>query len=181
MFKKGPAIGFSALAVVLTACGGGVRTKGSAAIASFLATVQGDDRAAFEARIDRTALRADLTGQLLDLAKVHAVDVGEGPSEFAVDRMISLPAVRATAAQVAPGWPATPSAAEVVPHLKARDGRHICLEQATTQRCLLSFAQEKGAWKLVGMRFTPPAPPRIATSDPIADTAVQSEAASPAP
>jgi hypothetical protein len=155
-----------ALAVLLSACGGGVRAKGSAAIAGFLAAANGSDRRAFEAAIDRPSLRRDLTDQVSDLARTHAVDVGEGPSEFAIDRMISPQAVRDAAARVAPGWPATPTAAQVVPHMKALDSRHVCLEEAATKRCLLSFARNDGAWKLVGMRFTPPAAPQVVTSDP---------------
>ena len=158
MFSKGSAAGFCGLAVLLSACGGGMRTKGSAAIASFLAVAQGGDRRALEPLLDRTALRADLTAQISDLAKRHAVDVGEGPSEFAVDRMITPQAVRLTAARVAPGWPAHPTAAQIVPHMKAKDSRHVCLEEAATKRCLLTFAQKDGAWRLTGMMFTPPPP-----------------------
>lgn len=156
MFSKGSAVGFCALAVLLSACGGGVRAKGSAAIASFLAVAQDGDRRALEPLLDRTALRSDLTAQISDLAKRHAVDVGEGPSEFAVDRMITPQALRLTAARVAPGWPARPTAAQILPHMKAKDSRHLCLEEAATRRCLLTFAQKDGAWRLVGMMFTPP-------------------------
>ena len=145
-----------ACAALLSACGGGVRTQGSAAIARFLATVHSGDRKAFEALIDRPAVRSDLTEQMADVAKRHEVDVGEGPSEFAVDRMITLQAVRLTAARVAPVWPATPTAIQIAPHMKARDSRHICLEEAATKRCLLSFARKDGAWRLTGMMFTPP-------------------------
>jgi len=148
---------FSALAVLLGACGPGLRAKGSAAIASFLADVQRDDVKAFEAGVDRPAVRGDLRAQLAALGKTRGVDVG-GASEFALDRMITPQAVRAAAARVGAGWPATPTAAQVLPHMKVADPRHICLEEAATRRCLLSFAQEDGAWRLVGLRFIPPAP-----------------------
>jgi hypothetical protein len=152
---KGSVIGFSVLALALGGCGLGARSKGSAAIASFLAAVQRDDRVAFEAALDRPALRSDLSEQMADVGKTHAVDVG-GPSEFALDRMISPQAIRLTAARVAPGWPATPTAAQIVPHMKAWGLHFVCLEEAATKKCLLTFTQESGAWKLTAMAFTPP-------------------------
>jgi hypothetical protein len=161
MVRKGPVVAFSALALLMAACGPGVRAKGSAAIASFLAVVQRDDPRAFEAGVDRPALRADLREQLAELGRTRGVDVG-GASEFALDRMITPQAVRAAAARVGPGWPAAPTAAQVVPHMKVVDRAHVCLEEAASRRCLLSFAQRDGAWRLAGMRFTPPpseAPP----------------------
>ena len=155
MLRKGPVVALLALACLLSACGGGVRAKGSAAISAFLATVQHDDRQGFEAALDRPALRSDLREQLTELGKTRGVDVG-GPSEFALDRMITPQDVGLTAQRVAPGWPATPTAAQIVPHMKALDSRHVCLEEAATRRCLLSFAKRDDRWRLVGMAFTPP-------------------------
>jgi hypothetical protein len=157
MLRKISAVGFSALTLLLAACGPGLRAQGSAAIAGFLAVAQGDDRRAFEVGVDRPALRTDLSGQLAELGRTRGVDVG-APSEFALDRMITSQAVRAAAAQVAPGWPARPTAAQVLPHMKVIDPSHVCLEEAASRRCLLTFAQEDGAWRLVGLRFIPPTP-----------------------
>ncbi|HLZ75726.1 hypothetical protein [Phenylobacterium sp.] len=162
MQVKGPVVAFSVLALLLGGCGLGARRSGSAAIANFLAAAQKDDRAAFEAALDRPALRSDLSEQLADVGKTHEVDVG-GPSEFALDRMISPQAIRLTAARVAPGWPAAPTAAQIVPHMKARGLTFVCLEEAATKKCLLSFRRENGTWKLAAMAFTPP-PAAAATS-----------------
>jgi len=155
MFRTGSVVAFSALAFAMAGCGPGVRAQGSAAIAELLRAAQADDGKAFEAGVDRPALRVDLREQLAALGKSRGVDVG-GASEFALDRMITPQAVRLTAARVGPGWPATPTAAQVVPHMQVADRAHVCLEEAATRRCLLSFAQRDGAWRLVGMRFTPP-------------------------
>jgi hypothetical protein len=155
MGSKGPAVAFSVLALLLGGCGFGARHSGSVAIAGFLAAVQKDDRKAFEAALDRPALRSDLSEQLADVGKTHEVDVG-GPSEFALDRMISPQAIRLTAARVAPGWPAAPTAAQIIPHMKARGLNFVCLEEVSTKKCLLSFSQEGGTWKLTAMAFTPP-------------------------
>ena len=162
MQVKGPAVAFSVLALLLSGCGLGARHSGSAAIASFLAAAQTGDRKAFEAALDRPALRSDLGEQLADVGKTHAVDVG-GASEFALDRMISPQAIRLTAARVMPGWPATPPAAQIIPHMKARGLHFVCLESDVSKKCLLSFTQENGTWKLTAMAFTPP-PAAEATS-----------------
>jgi hypothetical protein len=79
-----------------------------------------------------------------------------GASEFALDRMISPQAIRLTAARVAPGWPAAPTADQIIPHMKARGLHFVCLEEASSKKCLLSFTQENGAWRLTAMAFTPP-------------------------
>lgn len=155
MLRNSTAVALGVFASLLGACGGGVRARGSTAIASFLASAQRNDPKAFEAALDRASLRSDLSEQLADVGKSHEVDVG-GPSEFALDRMINPQAVRLTAARVAPGWPPAPTPAQIVPHMKAPDRRHVCLEEASTKRCLLSFAEQNGAWRLVGMAFTPP-------------------------
>jgi hypothetical protein len=167
MGLKRPVVASSMLVLVLSAwglggCGFGARHGGSVAIAGFLAAVQKDDRKAFEAALDRPALRSDLSEQLADVGKTHEVDVG-GPSEFALDRMISPQAIRLTASRVAPGWPATPTPAQIIPHMKARGLHFVCLEDAASKKCLLSFTQENGAWRLTAMAFTPP-PASAATS-----------------
>src|SRR5205807_7092140 len=101
MFRKSPVAAFSVLALLMAGCGPGVRAQGSAAIAAFLRAAQGDDGKAFEAGVDRSALRADLGDQLAELGRSHGVDVG-GASEFALDRMITPQAVRLAAARVGP-------------------------------------------------------------------------------
>ncbi|WP_293683053.1 hypothetical protein [uncultured Phenylobacterium sp.] len=76
-------------AVALAACG---RTppRGAAESASrLLAAAYKGDRVAFEALIDRAAVRADVRRQVAELAQGSALDVDGGPSEFALDRMIS--------------------------------------------------------------------------------------------
>lgn len=141
----------SALALLLSACGLGERSQASKAIAGFLAVVQRDDRDAFEKGVDRRALQSDLRDQLAEMGKSRGMDVDGGASEFALDRMISPQAVRLAAAHIAPGWPPTPTADQVVTHMKVRDSSHVCLEQAATKKCLLDFARRDGVWRLVGM------------------------------
>ncbi|WP_296595353.1 hypothetical protein [Phenylobacterium sp.] len=136
----------------LAGCGGAA-PKGAAETASrLLAAALKNDRVAFEAEIDRAAVREDVRRQVAEMARSSALDVDGGPSEFALDRMISPDAVRVVDAQ---GRRLThaPSAGEVAPLMKPAAGSRVCLRDAQTRNdCLLTFAKEERRWRLVGMK-----------------------------
>jgi len=142
------------LAVSLAGCDIGVRADAAKAIERFLAAVHNDDRAAFEAAIDRPALRANLGEQLTELARAKGVVVEGGPSEFALDRMISPEAFRLVEARTGQALPHAPSAAEIVLIMKVQDKSHVCVGDPKAPRCQLSFAKRSGTWRLVGMPAT---------------------------
>jgi hypothetical protein len=154
MLRRNLVVALTALAVTSGACDIGVRADASKAIAHFLTAVHNDDRAAFEAGIDREALRADLRDQLTDLARARGVMVEGGPSEFALDRMISPAAFRLVEAKTGQALPVAPSAAEIGLIMKVRDKAHVCVGDPEKPRCLLSFAKRGGVWRLVGMQAT---------------------------
>lgn len=133
--------------------------KGDAAkaISAFLGAVQREDTTAFDAALDRPALRKDLGDQLATLARTSGVDINGGPSEFAMDRMITPQLVRR--AEAAAALPATPSAEQVAPGLKTVGKHTVCLQDAARSRCLLTFAKSGKTWRLVGMQATDHAPP----------------------
>ncbi|MBS0362895.1 MAG: hypothetical protein JSR98_16075 [Proteobacteria bacterium] len=152
MLRTGGAAAVIAISLSLLAgCALGERGDASRAIAKFLAAVDAGDRAAFEADLDRKALRADLAEQMAGLGRAKGLDIGEPPSEFVLDRMVSLQAVKTAAARTAPNWPARPTAQQIVPHMKVRDGKNVCLEEQATKRCLLAFTKRDGAWRLSAM------------------------------
>jgi hypothetical protein len=157
MVRKAPSAAFSAVALVLAGCGPGLRAQGSEAIADFLGAVQRGDERAFETGVDRSAVRSDLRQQLAALGKTRGVDVDGGASDLVLDRMITPQAVRQAAARVQSGWPAAPTAAQITPHMKVVDRHHVCLEEAASHGCLLSFALEDSTWRLTALRFSPPA------------------------
>jgi hypothetical protein len=157
MLRKGSAVSFSVLALVLTGCGRNPRADAAQGIVKVLAAVQHDDRPAIEAGIDRPALRENLRDQLADLGRAHGIDVGGGASEFALDRMITAQAIQR--AQAHAGLPPTPTIAQVGPLLRVADRTHVCVVPAGQSACSLSFAKHDGAWRLVGM-------PAIGAADP---------------
>jgi hypothetical protein len=154
MFRKSSAVALAALAVAASGCDIGVRADASKAIARFLTAVHDNDRKAFEAGIDRQALRADLREQLTALARTKGVVVDGGPSEFALDRMISPAAFRLVEAQTGQALHVAPNAAAIALMMQVRDRSHVCVGDPGKPRCALSFAKQEGTWRLVGMQAT---------------------------
>lgn len=142
-------------ALALSGCGGGAPKGATESASRLLAAALNNDRVAFEAEIDRAAVRDDVRRQVADLARATGLEVDGGPSEFALDRMISPDAVRVVDAQ---GHRLTeaPSARQVAPLMKAVDGKRVCLRDVGTPGdCLLTFAKDPKAgaqWRLVGMK-----------------------------
>ena len=142
----------------LAGCGGtapqGSAPQGAAESASRLLTAAyRGDRVAFEAQIDRPAVREDVRRQVTRLAQATTLDVDGGPSEFALDRMISPQAFRLVHAGTGQALTSAPTARQVAPLMRTLDARHACLLDAAAPRnCLLTFAKDKARWRLVGMR-----------------------------
>ena len=141
-------------ALALTSCSGGQPPKAAAESASrLLAAAIARDRVAVEAQIDRPAVREDLRRQVADLARGRALDVEGGPSEFALDRMISPGALRVVRSGADAALAKAPSAAAVGRQMRVVDRRHVCLHAVgEASRCVLTFAKAKGGWRLVGMQ-----------------------------
>jgi hypothetical protein len=137
----------------LSACRGPA-PQGAAETASRLLTAAyRGDRVAFEAEIDRAAVREDVRRQVTHMAKDATLDVDGGPSEFALDRMISPAAFRLVQAGSGAALRAPPTPAQVAKLMRTVDARHACLRDAANPGdCLLTFAKDKKQWRLVGMR-----------------------------
>jgi hypothetical protein len=149
-----PAAGSLLLLLALSGCGLDVRADAAQGIASFLDAVRRDDHRAFEAAIDRPALRSDLRDQLADLGRAKDLDIDGGPSEFALDRMITPEAFRLVSARNGEPVPMAPTSAQVALLMTVKDKSHVCLGDAAGQHCALAFAKHGGAWRLTGMRAT---------------------------
>jgi hypothetical protein len=150
MLHKGLLVAFSALALSSAACSRDVRPDAAKDIATFLGAVQRNDVAAIETALDRPALRSDLRGQLTELGRANGVDVNGGPSEFAMDRMVTPQTIGLAVARAA--LPPAPTAAQVAPALTVRDKAHVCVQDSGKTRCLLSFGKTGKAWRLVGLQ-----------------------------
>ncbi|HEX3699721.1 MAG TPA: DUF2939 domain-containing protein [Phenylobacterium sp.] len=145
------AAALAAAAVAVQGCGMSRDGDPVAAAQGLLSAVQTGDTKAFEAQLDRPALRADLRQQIASLGRAEGVDLG-GPSDPALDRMIDPQNLHVVQADGGAPLAAPPSKAQVAPLMKHLDGRRACLHDLTPdQRCLLTFAREPAGWRLVGM------------------------------
>lgn len=146
-------------ALALTACAKRPDGDPVAAAQGLLSAVQKGDAQAFEAHLDRPAIRANLRQQMTRVAHAEGLDLG-GPSDPALDRMIGMQKLEVVQAKSGAPLAAPPSKAQVAPLMKHLGGSRACLHDLSPdQRCLLTFEREKPGWKLVGM---PPAELTIA-------------------
>jgi hypothetical protein len=152
MFRRGSGAAALILALTLGGCSLDTRADAAKGVARFLDAVHRGDRKAFEAAIDRPALRSDLRDQLADLARANGLDVEGGASDFALDRRINPEAFKLVEARTGAALPVAPTAAQVAVLMKVRDRSHVCLTAPGSAVCMLSFTREKGGWKLTGMQ-----------------------------
>jgi hypothetical protein len=151
MISRFRVVALCALALSAQACGKGSAKDAGGAAQALLAAVQAGDAKAFEDGLDRPALRNDLRAKVIGVAHANGLDVG-GPSDLALDRMISPEAFHLVAAGTEAPLSAPPSTAQVAAQLKSLGDSRVCLHDLSPQqKCLLTFAREAAGWRLVGM------------------------------
>ena len=145
----------SLIAISLAGCSGPAPQGAAESASRLLAAAAKGDRVAFEAEIDRPAVRDDVRRQMSEVARAERLDVEGGPSEFALDRMIGPDALRLVRAGTGEVVTTPPSASQIASQMKSIDGNRACLRNdGAPDRCLLTFAKGKGGWRLVGMQAT---------------------------
>ncbi len=143
MLRSGAVVALGALALALGGCEGRAKADAAASAERLLAAAQAGDRVAFEAEIDRDAVREDVRRQLVELARGQGLEVDGGPSEFALDRMISPDAFHVVRSQ---------DEEPLKARMKVADGK-VCLPaDDAADRCLLTFGKSDKRWRLVGMQ-----------------------------
>jgi hypothetical protein len=155
----------AALAAALAGCGRKPpEAQAASAAHDLLAAVWSNDAAAFEAQIDRPAVRQDLRRQLAQVAQASMLSVEGGASDAVLDRMISPQAFRLADPAGAP-LAAAPSEDQLRQLISPIGKDRACMHRtADLTACLLTFSRGDHGWKLVGMApagFTiavPPAP-----------------------
>lgn len=165
-------------AISLAGCEQATQRYGAAQdIHAFFAAVESGDRPAFDAHIDRPALRKQLRsgiGQAIG-AKVgmsgEAADVlndllGSDSADQAMDRMISPESFRIVWQNSKIPIKTTPSAWQIAPMLKITPPDQACLtKQPGSDDCVMIFKDEAGTWKLIAIEMggakpvTPPPEP----------------------
>jgi hypothetical protein len=140
--------------LALCACGqGGVRKQAARDVHALLLAADAGDHKAFEAHIDRDALRADLKSQLLTLPEIRALQsqLGDDVGDVAADKMISTEAVRVAHTEVG----ARPSEEKISSALKVLDEKRVCLKDPADEAlCVMTFEKRGQAWKLTALHAT---------------------------
>ena len=153
----GHGLSLAALAA-LGACGLPERYRAAQDVHAFFQAVRDDDQAAFEAHVDRPALRRELRAEVDQAASGAGLGgdvlervLGAGRSEALVERMISPRSFRVVWRRS--GMPAgrAPSAPEIAVMLRMVGPDEACLRDLKSDRCVLTFRREGGTFRLAGI------------------------------
>jgi len=147
------------LATVLAGCATGNRISAASDVHALLVSIRDDDRQTFDAHVDRPALEAELQSWIVERARRSNAPgvlkgigvIASGPlSRAAGDALIRPGVFRALADYYGyrPGAP-IPGVLVIAGALKALPDGRVCATSRRRDRCLLTFANEDGAWRLV--------------------------------
>ncbi len=154
-----PILAFAAAAVLLAACATTERLSAANDVHGLLVAIRDDDRAAFDAHIDRAALEAEIQDVLVRQTRAAGLGDGvtglgllvSGPLSHAAGGILLRPDVfRAVADEYgySPEKP-LPGTVRLATALTPVDAGRVCAKDPRTGACLLTFAEESGTWRLV--------------------------------
>jgi hypothetical protein len=128
-------------------------------VRALLLAIRDDDRAAFDAHVDRGALAAQIQGLLVDRAR--SADIPDGLkglgllvsgslAKAAAGALIRPDVFRAVADDYGyrPDTP-IPGTLAIAMMLRPVDDGRVCAAKGKHGPCLLTFAKEEGTWRLV--------------------------------
>jgi hypothetical protein len=147
------------LVLIAVGCATTARITAANDVHQLLIAIRDDDRAAFDAHVDRPALEQELEGRILE--RSQAPDMGDAGralgallarplARLAGDALIRPKVFRAVAEYYGykPGTP-IPGQFEIAAALRALPDGRVCAARRHGGPCLVSFAKEAGTWRLV--------------------------------
>jgi hypothetical protein len=146
------------LFAALAGCATIPRYEAANDIHAFLIAIRDGDRAAFDAHVDRPALKEQLRSRLLVEAHQQGGAAGAvgallaGPLvDVGVDALVRPDVFRAIAVEhgYSPDKP-IPGVIAIAQSVRALDGGRACVVTQRAGPCVLIFKDEGGAWKLIG-------------------------------
>ena len=151
--------------LMLSACATLEQYDAANDIRAFLLAIRDTDQTAFDAHIDRPALKEQVRARLIAYI-MQRQDTGglavfgaalAGPiADYAVDHL-AQPQVFLAVAEAegySPDQP-VPSAAFLTPLIKPVDADRACVSEKVGGACVLVFRKEDGAWKLIAFEGDP--------------------------
>jgi hypothetical protein len=149
----------AALVLLLAACATTQRIEAANDVHTLLIAIRDDDRAAFDAHVDRPALEHEMEARLLertqqptanDTVKVLGALLARPLAQLAGDALIRPKVFRAVAEYYGyrPQTP-IPNQLEIAGALRALPDGRVCAAKSHKGPCLITFANEGGTWRLV--------------------------------
>ncbi|MFI4933988.1 MAG: DUF2939 domain-containing protein [Caulobacterales bacterium] len=148
-----------------SACVTAERIDAAGDVHALLIAIRDDDRAGFNAHVDRAALERQMEGVMLrhtqtpgasDTVRALGAALSQPLSQLAGDALLR-PRVFLTVAEYYGYKPATPIPGQIAIAAALRalpDGR-VCAAKSRQGPCLLTFADEDGVWRLVSFDGDP--------------------------
>ena len=145
------------LAVVLSACATVTRYDAAGDIHALLVAIRDDDRQAFDAHVDRPALKAQMKARLTAAAIQRGGALGAflaqtfgGMTDALVDAAVQPQVFLAVAEAKGyrPSHP-LPGRAAITGLLRYLQDDRVCIIDKKDGSCLLVFRNEAGTWRLV--------------------------------
>ena len=147
------------LALLAAGCATTARITAAGDVHQLLIAIRDDDHAAFDAHVDRPALEQELEARILE--RTQSPDMGDAGralgallarplAELAGDALIRPKVFRAVAEYYGyrPQTP-IPNQFEIAGALRALPDGRVCAAKSHKGPCLITFADEGGAWRLV--------------------------------
>lgn len=152
-------------AALLSSCASVQRIDAAGDVHALLIAIRDNDQAAFDARIDRPALRSQIEAQMVVRARTAKIDdrlkglamLLAGPAAQVASDTLLRPNVFRAAAEYygyTPGQP-IPGQIAIAASLRQTALGRVCAAKSKTGPCLLSFANIDGTWKLVSFDGDP--------------------------
>jgi hypothetical protein len=156
MIRKLFLIGF---ALALAGCATTQRIEAAGDVHALLVAIRDDDAAAFDARVDKPALKRELEARILERTQrpdesraTHALGalLAHPLAQLAGDALVK-PKVFLAVAEYYGYQPETPipNELEIAGALRALPDGRVCAARRHNGPCLITFADQGGTWRLV--------------------------------
>jgi predicted small secreted protein len=144
-----------AAAASLSACATAQKMGAANDVHALLVSIRDNDQAAFDAHVDRAALKQEIQTKIEAQAGKRygaiAALVAPGLAQFAGDALVQPSVFRQVARQHGYGEDAKiPNPVLIAQGLKALPDGRVCATKKKDGPCTLVFTKEDGVWKLTG-------------------------------
>ena len=166
MFKASRLLVLGLALASLGACAVATRIDAAGDVHAFLVSIRDGDKTAFDAHVDRSALKEQVSARLMAEAAKRGDDRG-GMAAIGVllgkpvidalgERLIQPDVFRAVAEYFGySAQTAIPNQLVIAQSLRPLDDTHVCVARKKDAPCILIFRNEDGVWRLISFEGDP--------------------------